>query len=119
MEQEGKIPHGCAEPITAVWNHGTKSVNRFPALRQKPKGQAIMIKRISLACHYIVAIVFAAARLCAAAPVILPGFTHMRTVQDISEYRLDSNGLTVLLLPDHSAPAVTMMVTYRVGSRNE
>jgi zinc protease len=40
-------------------------------------------------------------------------------VQGISEYRLDANGLTVLLLPDHSAPAVTMMVTYRVGSRNE
>ena len=40
-------------------------------------------------------------------------------MKDISEYRLDSNGLTVLLLPDHSAPAVTMMVTYHVGSRNE
>src|SRR5262245_43534480 len=46
-------------------------------------------------------------------------FTHIRTVEGISEYRLDANGLTILLLPDHSAPAVTMMVTYHVGSRNE
>ena len=52
-------------------------------------------------------------------PATPAGFTHVRTEGDISEYRLDSNGLTVLLLPDHSAPAVTMMVTYRVGSRNE
>jgi zinc protease len=43
----------------------------------------------------------------------------VQAVQGITEYRLDANGLTVLLLPDHSAPAVTMMVTYRVGSRNE
>lgn len=47
------------------------------------------------------------------------GFTEVRKVQDITEYKLDSNGLAVLLLPDHSAPAVTFMVTYRVGSRNE
>ncbi len=55
----------------------------------------------------------------AATTVTPPGFTHIKTVQGLSEYRLDANGLTVLLLPDHSAPAVTMMVTYRVGSRNE
>jgi zinc protease len=47
------------------------------------------------------------------------GFTKVRTVEDITEYKLNSNGLTVLLLADHSAPAVTFMVTYRVGSRNE
>lgn len=48
-----------------------------------------------------------------------PGFTKIRSVQEITEYRLDSNGLTVLLLPEHSAPAVTFMVTYRIGSRDE
>ncbi|MES2706805.1 MAG: pitrilysin family protein [Verrucomicrobiota bacterium] len=47
------------------------------------------------------------------------GFTKVWSVQDITEYRLDSNGLTVLLLPEHSAPAVTFMVTYRIGSRDE
>jgi zinc protease len=47
------------------------------------------------------------------------GYTLVRTEQGVSEYRLDSNGLTVLLQPDSSAPAVTILVTYRVGSRNE
>jgi zinc protease len=49
----------------------------------------------------------------------LDGFTYVKTVGAISEYTLDSNGLTMLLLPEHSAPVVTFMVTYRVGSRNE
>lgn len=61
-----------------------------------------------------------AASACTAESTPIPsGFTRVRVVQGITEYRLDANGLTVLLLPDHSAPAVTMMVTYRVGSRNE
>jgi len=47
------------------------------------------------------------------------GFTAIRTLGGISEYTLDANGLQVLVLPDHSAPVVTFMVTYRVGSRNE
>jgi zinc protease len=38
--------------------------------------------------------------------------------QGIVEYRL-SNGLKVLLKPNHSAPVVSFMVVYRVGSRNE
>jgi zinc protease len=37
----------------------------------------------------------------------------------VSEYLLRANGLTVLILPDHSTPTATFMVTYRVGSRNE
>lgn len=52
-------------------------------------------------------------------PASAPGFKYVRTLGDISEYTLESNGLTVLLMPDHSAPVVTFMVTYRVGSRNE
>lgn len=55
----------------------------------------------------------------AAAAAKVAGFTHVKTVGDISEYRLDSNGLQVLLMPDHSSPTLTFMVTYRVGSRNE
>jgi zinc protease len=47
------------------------------------------------------------------------GFTHIRSLGGIEEYRLDSNGLTVLVVPDHSAPVVTFEVTYQVGSRNE
>lgn len=36
----------------------------------------------------------------------------------IAEYRL-SNGLKILLKENHSAPVVSFMVVYRVGSRNE
>jgi zinc protease len=52
-------------------------------------------------------------------PAKVEGFTFKRTVGAISEYTLDSNGLTVLTLSDRTAPVVTFMVTYRVGSRNE
>lgn len=37
----------------------------------------------------------------------------------LSEYRMRSNGLTVLLKEMHTAPVVTVMLLYRVGSRNE
>lgn len=43
----------------------------------------------------------------------------IRTAGDIEEYRLMSNGLTVLLKQDHAAPVVAVMVSYAVGSRNE
>ena len=54
-----------------------------------------------------------------AAAVSAPGFSYVKSVAGIDEYHLDSNGLTVLLAPDHSAPVVTFQVTYQVGSRNE
>ncbi|MDP2136834.1 MAG: pitrilysin family protein [Candidatus Didemnitutus sp.] len=47
------------------------------------------------------------------------GFTSIKSLGGIDEYRLDANGLQVLLMPDRSAPVLTFMVTYRVGSRNE
>src|SRR5450755_3375777 len=52
-------------------------------------------------------------------PVAAAGFTFVKSLGGIDEYHLDANGLTVLLVPDHSAPVVTFQVTYRVGSRNE
>jgi zinc protease len=52
-----------------------------------------------------------------AAPV--EGLAFVQSVGGIDEYRLASNGLAILLVPDHSAPVVTFQVTYRVGSRNE
>ncbi len=54
-----------------------------------------------------------------AAPVSVEGFSYVKTVGGIAEYRLEANGLQVLLLPERSAPVVTFQVTYRVGSRNE
>ncbi len=64
----------------------------------------------------------ACAQLAAAtttAPASVPGYTYVKSLGGIDEYRLDSNGLTVLLVADTSAPVVTFQVTYRVGSRNE
>jgi zinc protease len=52
-------------------------------------------------------------------PAQVAGVPFIRKVGPISEYRQDSNGLQILLLPEKSAPVVTFMVTYRVGSRNE
>jgi zinc protease len=76
--------------------------------------------------RHLVCFAFLAASANAASPtpapaqsVKVPGFTFVKTVGDISEYRLDSNGLQVLVKPDHSSPTLTFMVTYRVGSRNE
>ncbi len=47
------------------------------------------------------------------------GFSFVRSLGGIDEYRLDANGLGVLLARDASAPVVTFNVTYLVGSRNE
>lgn len=47
------------------------------------------------------------------------GFSRVKSAGGITEYRFDANQLAVLLKEDHSAPVVTFMVTYRVGSRNE
>lgn len=47
------------------------------------------------------------------------GYKFVKELGGISEYTLESNGLTVLLMEDHSSPVITFMVTYHVGSRNE
>jgi zinc protease len=60
-----------------------------------------------------------AAGQAASPPVTVPGYTYVKSLGGIDEYRLDGNGLTVLLAADHSAPVATFQVTYRVGSRNE
>jgi zinc protease len=49
----------------------------------------------------------------------IAGFKLIKSLGGIEEYRLEANGLTVLIAPDHSAPVVTFEVTYQVGSRNE
>ncbi len=49
----------------------------------------------------------------------MQGFQRIKTSGGITEYRMTSNDLTILMLEDHSAPVATFMVTYRVGSRNE
>jgi zinc protease len=51
--------------------------------------------------------------------VAVDGFTYVKSRGGIDEYTLEANGLQVLLIPETSAPVITFMVTYRVGSRNE
>ena len=52
-------------------------------------------------------------------PISHDAFDFVQSSGGIDEYRLQSNGLQVLLMPQAVAPVVTFMVTYRVGSRNE
>jgi zinc protease len=74
----------------------------------------------ALLCAALPATAAAAAQAAAAPPpAAVEGFSYVKSLSGIDEYRLDSNGLTVLLVPDHSAPVVTFQVTYQVGSRNE
>lgn len=48
-----------------------------------------------------------------------PGITTVQSVEGITEYRLDANGLRILLAPDDSKPSTTVNMTYLVGSRHE
>lgn len=47
------------------------------------------------------------------------GVTAMQSVEGVTEYRLNANGLRVLLAPDDSKPSTTVNMTYLVGSRHE
>ena len=51
--------------------------------------------------------------------VMTESFNKVTEYRGISEYRLLSNGLKVLLAPRREAPVVAFMVVYLVGSRNE
>jgi zinc protease len=58
--------------------------------------------------------------LASAAHAALPAnVEHVETLRGIAQYRLKSNGMTILLAPDHASPVFTFMVVYHVGSRNE
>ena len=72
------------------------------------------MKRLLLSVGLLLASV-----LSQAAPVAVKGYAHVKTAGSIDEYTLQSNGLQVLLMPEHSSPTLTFMVTYRVGSKNE
>lgn len=48
-----------------------------------------------------------------------PNLEKVDSFRGIDQYRLKSNGMTILLVPDHTSPVFTFMVVYHVGSRNE
>ena len=47
------------------------------------------------------------------------GISEIASVEGITEYRIQSNGLRILLAPDDSKPTTTVNMTYLVGSRHE
>lgn len=47
------------------------------------------------------------------------GIERITSVEGITEYRLSSNGLKVLLFPDQTKQTITVNMTYLVGSANE
>src|SRR5450755_3077800 len=75
-----------------------------------------MKSRLTIA---VLCLCIAASAALPAQPALAPGYALVKSLGGIEEYRLESNGLSVLIAPDHSAPVVTFQVTYRVGSRNE
>lgn len=74
-------------------------------------------------CFFASSLIFSTAATQAAdtaAPADLPvGIEYVQTLDGIEEYRLTSNGLHILLLPNEGLPVASVMVTYQVGSRNE
>lgn len=47
------------------------------------------------------------------------GISRIAEFRGIVEYRLNSNGLKILLVEDHKRPVVLVDLLYRIGSRNE
>ncbi|MEM9835550.1 MAG: pitrilysin family protein [Bacteroidota bacterium] len=45
--------------------------------------------------------------------------TKLSTVEGITEYRIENNGMHFLLFPDQSKATATVNITYKVGSRHE
>ena len=43
------------------------------------------------------------------------GVEHVQTLDGIEEYRLNSNGLGILLMPNEGLPVATDKVNYKVG----
>src|SRR5690606_20169732 len=65
---------------------------------------------------FVLAVLLFAAQAAGAIPA---NVEHVETFRGISQYRLKSNGMTILLSQDRSSPVFTFMVVYHVGSRNE
>ena len=69
--------------------------------------------------RFLLCIVFLAALPLTAAVTLPANVEKIDSYRGIDQYRLKSNGMTILLVPDHSSPVFTFMVVYHVGSRNE
>ncbi len=54
-----------------------------------------------------------------AAPALPPNVERIASLGDVTQYRLKSNGMTILLARTDAAPVFSFLVVYHVGSRNE
>ncbi|HKR63688.1 MAG TPA: pitrilysin family protein [Thermoanaerobaculia bacterium] len=63
----------------------------------------------------LLAILFVAATVHA----LPPNVEKIDSFRGIDQYKLKSNDMTILLVPDATSPVFTFMVVYHVGSRNE
>jgi zinc protease len=54
-----------------------------------------------------------------AAAALPANVEHVETFRGVAQYRLRSNDMTIVVVPNHASPVVTFMVVYHVGSRNE
>ena len=68
---------------------------------------------------FFLVVVCAVFSLPAAAITLPKGVKEVTSVQGVTEYQLESNGLRILLAPDDSKPTTTVNMTYLVGSRHE
>ena len=48
--------------------------------------------------------------LCSVLSALPPGIEHIQTLDGIQEYRLNENGLRVLIMPNPGLPVATLMV---------
>jgi zinc protease len=76
------------------------------------------VKRALLGASFALLATLASGAVSVAA-ALPAGLTEVTSVEGITEYRLDSNGLRILLAPDDSKPTTTVNMTYLVGSRHE
>jgi zinc protease len=66
--------------------------------------------------RYLLATLVVAATTAAALP---PNVEQLETFRGVTQYRLKSNDMKIVLVPNHTAPVFTFYVVYHVGSRNE
>jgi len=57
--------------------------------------------------------------LASSALALPPNVEKVDSFRGIDQYKLKSNDMTILLMPEHTSPVFTFMVVYHVGSRNE
>jgi len=54
-----------------------------------------------------------------AAQTLPPNVEKVETYRGVTQYRLKSNDMTLVLVPNRTSPVITFEVVYHVGSRNE